>query len=231
MGAQARERCLNQCIRAVGDGLQMGPGLRRKIWMKGTEWALDEERLRTLVEPLPVLEPRSAAERLDQMGGLPFLRTQGAQTAVRDWGIAHRILELLRWFSLAISAAMRAYREGILSTPAPVLRSLPVLAMSGFLPWSQELWKDVSSILGARAHDTLDMLRRYRQALHRGDEETLLAVDARVCSDADWGCWACAFPDLLAEASGPWQVATTWEFPDTDQTRYNGILRWLFRRE
>ena len=231
MGAQAGERCLNKCIRAVADGLQMGPGLRRKIWARGTEWVEDVERLTPLVEPLPLPDPCMVAQWLSDAGGCSLLAEEEAQAAVRAWGMANRTPEVLRGLGLAVSAAVGAYRDGTLSTPAAVLRSLPVLAVSAFLPWSEELWEDVSSVLGAGTHDTPDMLRCYRQAVRRGDEETLLAVDGRICSDPDWGLWACALPDLLRDAVRPRQVSTTWEFSDTDQTPCNGILSWLFRRD
>ena len=93
--------------------------------------------------------------------------------------------------------------------PVRVLRSLPVLAMSAVLPWSEELWRDISRILGARVQDTPDVLRCYRRALRRGDQETLLAVDARVCADPEWGGWARALPDL--------QEAALREFSDTNR--------------
>jgi hypothetical protein len=222
-------------MRAVADGLELGPGLRRKLWARGAEWVEDVDRLTPLVEPLPVADPSMAAQWLSDGGGCALLAEEEAQAAVRAWGMAHRTPEVLRWFSLAVSAAMAAYRQGILSQHeyTSIMRCVPVLAMSGFLPWSEEMWGDVSSVLGARVHDTPDMLRCYRQALRHGDQETLLAVDTRVCADPDWGPWACAFPGLLAEAARPQRVATLWEFPESASAGENAssVLDWLFRRD
>ena len=233
MGVETKEHCLGESLRAAAHGLRLGPGLRRKIWVKGADWVEDTERLMPLVEALPVPEPHSAVEAIAQAGTPAFLRTDGAQAAVRDWGTAHHIPDVLRWFSMVVSAAVAARFKGLLSQSGytSVFRSLPVLAMSGILPWSDGLWHGVTSILGVRTRDTMDVLRHYRHVVRCGDEETLLAVDETVCSDAQWGAWASSFPDLLAEAAMPRQTHTTWEFANTGQNDCDDILSWLFRRD
>ena len=136
MGAETTDHCLGQTLRAAAHGLRLGPGLRRKIWVKGADWVEDTERVIPLVEVLPLSSRRSAVEALDQAGTPAFLKTDGAQAAVHDWGAAHQIPGVLRWFSMVVSAAVMARRDGILSQIGytSVVRDLPVLAASAFLP-------------------------------------------------------------------------------------------------
>lgn len=98
MGVETKNHCLGQTLRAAAHGLRLGPGIRRKIWVKGADWVEDTERLMPLVEALPVPEPHSTVEAIAQTGTSAFLRTECMQAAICDWGTAHQIPGVLRWF-------------------------------------------------------------------------------------------------------------------------------------
>jgi hypothetical protein len=192
---------------------------------------MDEARLSRMVEPLPLYRPAEAASRIDQAGGPRVLFSPAAETTITYWSKIHQAVRVMRELSKTVLVLLRAYRQGQLSNSHAVLRILPVLAMSCFVPGSE---------------DATSRPSRYPKRLHRGccgpDQEVpcgtlcgdvaVLATDQRIQADPVWSGWVQAFVGEGRDLCGSSQPVTHWEFPDTQIAERNSssICSWLFRR-
>jgi len=192
---------------------------------------MDEARLSRLVEPLPLSRPAEVARQLEKAGGPRVLFSQAAQTAIASWSTIYQAVRVLRELSKTVLALLRAYRQGQLTNSHAVLRSLPVLAMSRFVPGSGTLRADLAAILKGSAEDTPGLIKSLRTAALSGNT-AVLALDRRIQADPVWSDWVQIFlreGKDLCRASRP---VTHWEFPESEIAERNtgGICRWLFRR-
>ncbi len=192
---------------------------------------MDEARLSRLVEPLPLCGATEVARQIEQAGGTRVLFAQVAQTAIASWGTIYQAVRVLRELSKTALALLRAYRRGQLTNSQAVLRVLPVLAISRFVPGSEALRADLAAILKGSAEDVPGLIKVFRTAALSGDI-AVLAIDQRIQSDPVWSGWVQAF--LLAgrdlcQLSKP---VTHWEFPETkiEDRNSSSVCRWLFRR-
>ena len=126
---------------------------------------MDEARLSRMVEPLPLYRPAEAASRIDQAGGPRVLFSPAAETTITYWSKIHQAVRVMRELSKTVLVLLRAYREGQLSNSHAVLRILPVLAMSCFVPGSETLRADLAAILKGSTEDAAGLIKRFRAAL------------------------------------------------------------------
>ena len=192
---------------------------------------LDETRLFRLVEPLPLSRPAEVARQIEQAGGTPVLFSQAAQTAIASWGTIYQAVRVLRELSKTVLALLRACRRGQLADSQAVLRILPVLAMSRFVPGSETLRADLAAILKGSEEDAPRLIKSFRTAALSGDI-AVLAIDQRIQSDPVWSSWAQTFLREGRDLNQPPRPVTHWEFPETQIEAGNGssICSWLFRR-
>ncbi len=192
---------------------------------------MDEARLSRLVEPLPLSSPAEVARQLEKAGGPQVLFSQAAQTAISSWNTIYQAVRVLRELSKAIPALLRAYRQGQLVNSGAVLRILPVLAMSRFVPGSEALRDDLAAILKGSAENAPGLIKSFRTAALSGDT-AILAIDRRIQADAVWSGWVRIFLREGRDLCRPSRPVTHWEFPESEIAERNGssICGWLFRR-
>ncbi len=192
---------------------------------------MDEARLSRLVEPLPLSSPAEVARQLEKAGGPRVLFSQAAQTAIASWNTIYQAVRVLRELSKAIPALLRAYRQGQLVNSGAVLRILPVLAMSRFVPGSEAIRADLAAILKGSAEDAPGLINSFRTAALSGDT-AILAIDRRIQADPVWSGWVQIFLREERDLCRPSRPVTHWEFPESQIAERNGssICSWLFRR-
>jgi hypothetical protein len=192
---------------------------------------MDEARLSRLVEPLPLSSPAEVARQLEKDGGPGVLFSQAAQTAIASWNTIYQAVRVLRELSKAVPALLRAYRQGQLVNSGAVLRILPILAISRFVPGSEALRDDFAAILKGSAEDAPGLIKSFRTAALSGDV-AVLTIDQRIQADPVWSSWVQVFLREGRDLCRPPRPVTHWEFPDTQIAEGNGssICRWLFRR-
>jgi len=192
---------------------------------------LDEARLSRLVEPLPLYRPAEVARQLENAGGTKVLFSQSAQTAIAAWSTIYQAVRVLRELSKTVLALLRAYRQGQLTNSQAVLRILPVLAMSRFVPGSEALRADFAATLKGQAEDTPSLIKSFRTAALSGDI-AVVTIDRRVQSDPVWSGWVQIFLREGRDLCRPPRPVTLWEFPESEIAERNGsrICGWLFRR-
>jgi hypothetical protein len=212
-------------------GLCLSQAMLHKMNYEQVLAHVDEARLSRLVEPLPLSRPSEVARQVEKAGGPQTLFSQTAQTAIASWGTVYQATWILRELSKTALALLRAYRQEQLANSHAVLRILPVLTMSRFVPGSETLRADFAAILKSSAEDTTGLIRSFRAAALSGDV-AVLAIDQRIQADPVWSGWVQVF---LKEGRGLCRLSqpvTHWEFPNTQITERNGsgICGWLFRR-
>lgn len=192
---------------------------------------MDEARLSRLVEPLPLYRPAEVARQLENAGGPRVLFSQSAQTAIAAWSTIYQAVRVLRELSKTVLALLRAYRQGQLTNSQAVLRILPVLAMSRFVPGSEALRADLAAILKGSAEDAPGLIKSFRTVALSGDI-AVLAIDRRIQLDPVWSGWVQIFLREGRDLYRPPRPVTHWEFPESEIAERNGssICRWLFRR-
>ena len=193
---------------------------------------IDEARLLRLVEPLPLSRPSQVEEQINREGGPEILLSDSIQAAISSWGKARHIVRILSELSKAVSALLSARRRGELTNPPAVLRALPVLVMTAFIPGSETLRQDLAAILGGSPENVQGLIKGYRTAVLSGDNVTVSAIDNRISADATWSVWVQTFlkeGDSVIRLCRP---TTYWEFselPPSGETATE-ITSWLFRR-
>ena len=192
---------------------------------------MDEARLSRLVEPLSLRRPAEIARQLEKSGSPRVLFSQAAQTAIASWSTIYQAVRVLRELSKTVMALLRAYRQGQLTNSQAVLRSLPVLVMSRFVPANEALRADLAAILKGSAEDTPGLIKSFRTAALSGDI-AVLAIDRRIQSDPVWSGWVQVFLREGNDLCRPSRPITHWEFPESQIAERNNssICRWLFRR-
>ena len=222
---------LPEAFPATVQGLCLSPTMLRRMNCEQVLGHLDEARLSRLVEPLPLYRPAEVARQIEQAGGPRVLFSQAAQTAIASWSTIHQTVRVLRELSKTVLALLRAYHQGQLTSSQAVLRALPVLAMSRFVPGSETLGADLAAILKGSAEDAPGLIKSFRTAALSGDT-AILAIDRRIQADPVWLGWVQIFLREERDLCRPPRPVTHWEFPDTQIAERNGssICGWLFRR-
>lgn len=222
---------LPEAFSATVRGLCLSPALLRRMNYEQVLAHMDEARLSRLVEPLPLASPAEVARQLEKAGGPRLLFSQAAQTAIASWGTIYQAVRILRELSKTVLALLRAYRQGQLTNSRAVLRSLPVLVMSRFVPGSETLRADLAAILKGSSEDVPELIKSLRTAALSGDV-AVLAIDQRIQADPVWSGWVLVFLREGRDLCRPPRAVTHWEFPDTQIVDRNSssICRWLFRR-
>ena len=222
---------LPEAVSATAQGLCLSPAILRGMNCERVLCHFDEARLSRLVEPLPLRRPSEVARQIEQAGGTRILFSQAFQTAIASWSTLYQAVKVLRELSKTILALLRAYGQGHLTNSQAVLRALPVLAMSRFVPGSETLGADLAAILKGSAEDAPGLIKSFRTAALSGDT-AVLAIDRRVQSDPVWSSWAQVFLREGRDLCRPPRPITHWEFTESEIAERNGIsiCGWLFRR-
>ena len=222
---------LPEAVSATAQGLCLSPAILRGMNCERVLCHFDEARLSRLVEPLPLCRPAEVARQLEKAGGPRVLFSQAAQTVIASWSTIHQAVRVLRELSKTILALLRAYRQGHLTNSQAVLRALPVLAMSRFVPGSETLGADLAAILKGSAEDAPGLIKSFRTAALSGDI-AVLTIDRRVQSDPVWSGWVQVFLREEKDLCRLSKPVTHWEFPESQIAERNGssICCWLFRR-
>lgn len=221
LGVQVSESNSNwwlpEAVSATTQGLCLSPAMLHGMNCDQVLGHLDEARLSRLVEPLPLSGPAEVARQLEQAGGTPVLFSQAAQTALASWSTIHQAVRILRELSKTVLALLRAYRQGQLANPQAVLRSLPVLAMSRFVPGSEMLRADLAAILKGSPEDASSLIKSFRTAALSGDT-VVLDIDRRIQSDPVWSGWVQVFLREGRDLFLPSRPVTHWVIPDNVKT-------------
>ena len=223
---------LPEAFSATVRGLCLSPAMLHRMDYEQVLGRTDEARLSRLVEPLPLSSPAEVGRQLEKMGGPKVLFSQPAQTAIAYWNTIYQAVRVLRELSKTVLALLRAYRQEHLTNSHAVLRILPVLAMSRFVPGSEAIRTDLAAILKGSAEDVPDLIKSFRTAALSGDT-AVLAIDQRIQADPVWSGWMRVFLIEGRDLSRPLKPATLWEFSDTRISERNGsssVCGWLFRR-
>jgi len=222
---------LPQAFPAAVQGLCLKPAMMRRVNCKQVLARMDEARLSRLAEPLALASPGEVARQIEKAGGPGVLFSQAAQAAILSWGALYQAVRVLNELSGTVTALLRAYRQGQLINPHTVLRILPVLAMSRFVPESEALRGDLAAILKSSPEDAPGLIKSFRTAALSGDI-AVLAVDRRIQADPVWSGWVEVFLKEGEDMCQPPRPVTHWEFPDTQIAERNSssLCRWLFRR-
>lgn len=222
---------LPEAVSATVQGLCLSPAMLHGINCEQVLSHIDETRLSRLVEPLPLCRPSEVARQIEQAGGTRILFSQSAQTAIAAWSTVHQAVRVLRELSKTVPALLKAYRRGNLANSQAVLRALPVLVMSRFVPGNETLPADLASILKGSAEDTPGLIKSFRTAALSGDV-AVVAIDRRIQSDPVWSGWVQVFLREGRDLCRPPRPVTLWEFPESEIAERNGsrICGWLFRR-
>lgn len=222
---------LPEAVSATVRGLCLSPAMLHGMNCEQVLGHMDEARLSRLVEPLPLCRPAEVARQIERAGGPQVLFSQATQTIIASWSTIYQAVQVLRELSKTALALLRAYRQGQLTNSHAVLLSLPVLAMSRFVPENEALRADLAAILKGSTQDTPGLIKSFRTAALSGDI-AVLAIDRRIQSDPVWSGWVQVFlreEKDLCQLSKP---VTHWEFPESEIAERNSssICRWLFRR-
>jgi len=222
---------LPEAVSATVRGLCLSPAMLHGMNYEQVLGHMDGARLSRLVEPLPLSSPAEVARQLEKAGGPRVLFSQAAQTAIASWSTIYQTVRVLRELSKTVMALLRAYRRGQLANSHAVLRILPVLAMSRFVPGSETLRDDFAAILKGSAEDAPGLIKSFRTAALSGDT-AVLEIDRRIQADPVWSGWVQVFLIEGRDLCRPPRPVTHWEFPDTQIADRNGssICGWLFRR-
>ena len=222
---------LPEVFPAAVQGLCVSSAMQRRMNYEQVLGRMDEARLSRLLEPLSLASPAEVAQQIEKMGGPEVLFSQEAQAAIAYWSTMYQAVRVLNELSRTVMALLPAYRLGQLTNPHAVLRVLPVLAISRFVPWSEALWADVAAILKSSSEDVPGLIRSFRTAVLSGDI-AVLAVDQRIQADPIWSGWVQVFLREGRDLCRPPRPVTYWEFPDAQISERNGssICGWLFRR-
>jgi hypothetical protein len=222
---------LPEAFQAAVRGLRLNPAMLRRMNYEQVLGRMDEARLSRLVGPLPLLSPAEAALQIERAGGSRVLFSQEAQTAIVSWDAMYQAGEVLNELWKTVLALLRAYRCGHLTNPQAILRTLPVIAMSRFVPGSEALRSDLANILKGSPENVPDLIRSFRTAALSGDI-AVLAVDRRVQADPVWSGWVQVFLGEGRSLCRPPKPVTFWDFPESQIVERNGtsICGWLFRR-
>lgn len=222
---------LPKAFSATVRGLGLSPAMLHRMNYEDVLAHIDEARLSRLVEPLPLSSATEVARQIEKAGNPQVLFSQGAQTAIASWGTTYQAVRVLNELSRTVRALLRAYRQGQLLNSHAVLRILPVLAMSRFVPGNEALRTDLAAILKGSPQDGPGLIKNFRTAALSGDI-AVLAADQRIQADPVWSGWLQVFLKEGRDLCRPPRPVTHWEFPDTqivDRNR-SSICRWLFRR-
>jgi hypothetical protein len=216
---------------AAVQGLYLNPAMLHRMNYEQVLAHMDEARLFRLVEPLPLSRPSEVARQLEEAGGPQALFCTAAQAAIASWGTMHRAVQVLRELSRTISALLRAHRQGQLGDSHTVLRSLSVIAISGFVPGSGALRGDLAAILGGSPEDVPGLIKNFR-IVALSSNEAVTAIDQRIQADPVWSLWVQTFLKEGRDLVRLCRPSTCWEFPQSDLSEKNGrsISHWLFRR-
>ncbi len=222
---------LREAFPATAQGLCLSQVMLRKMNYEQVLDHLDEARLSRLIEPLPLCRPPEVAQQLEQAGGTQALFSRSSQKAIASWNKMYQAVRILRELSKTVMALLKAYRQGQLANPQIVLRSLPVLAMSHFVPGSEAIRGDLAAILKGSAQDTPGLIKKYCMAVLSRDT-AVLSIDRRIQSDPVWSGWVHLFLREERDVCQPPRPVTYWEFPESEIAEGNGsnICGWLFRR-
>ena len=222
---------LPEAFPATVQGLCLSPAMLHRMNCEQVLGHLDEARLSRLVEPLPLSRPAEVARQLEKAGGPMVLFSQASQTAIASWSMINQAVRVLRELSKTVLALLRAYRQGHLTSSQAVLRALPVLAMTRFVPGSEMLRADLAAILKGSAEDAPGLIKSFRTMALSGDI-AVLEIDRRIQLDPIWSGWVQVFLREGRDLCRPPRPVTLWEFPESEIAERNGssICRWLFRR-
>ena len=222
---------LPEAFSAAVRGLCLSPAMLHRMNYEQVLAHIGEARLSRLVEPLPLSRPEEVARQIEKAGGPKVLFSQAARTAIASWGTIYQVVRVLRELSKTVLALLRAYRQGQLANSHAVLRILPVLAMSRFVPGSETLRSDFAAILKGSSEDVPDLIKSFRTAALSGGV-AVLTIDQRIQADPVWSGWVQVFLREGRDLCRPPRPVTHWDFPDTQIADRNGssICRWLFRR-
>ncbi len=223
---------LLEAFSAAAQGLRLSPSRLHRMNHEQVLAHTDEARLCRLVEPLPLASPWQVVEQLEKVGGPEILLSNSAQAAMASWGTMHRAGQILRELLKAASVLVKAYRSGKLANSQAVLRALPVLAMSAFVPGSEPLRQDLAAILGGFSEDVPGLIKSYQIAALSGGNSTVTAIDNRISADSAWPVWVHTFLKEGSDIIRLCRPATFWEFPESPISKEiaSEITGWLFRR-
>lgn len=222
---------LQEAFSAVVQGLHLGPSIVKRMSYEQVLAHMDEGRLFRLVEPLPLSRPSEVVRQLEKAGGPQVLFSQAAQVAIALWSIIRQPVQVLRELSKATTVLLRAHQQHQLNNPQSVLRTLPVLAISAFVPGGGALRGDLAAILRGSQEDAPGLIKSYRIAALSGNEK-VIAIDKRIQADPTWSAWVQTFFKEGSDIIRLCRPATCWEFPESHISERNGssICYWLFRR-
>ncbi len=231
MSESNRNWWLPEVFPATVQGLCLSAAMQRRLNYEQVLTHMDEARFYRLVEPLPLASPEDVARQIEKAGGSAVLLSQEAQATIAYWSTMYQVVPVLNELSKTVMALLPAYRLGQMTNSDTVLRVLPVLAMSRFVPGSEALRADLATILKASAEDTSCLIKNFRSAALSGDS-AVLVIDQRIQADPVWSGWVQVFLTEGRDLCRPPRPVTHWEFPDTQISERNGssICGWLFRR-
>jgi hypothetical protein len=222
---------LPEAFSTVVRGLCLNSSMIRRMNYEQVLAHMDEARLSCLAEPLTLPRPSEVASQLERAGGSQALFSRAAQVAIASWGTMYRAVQILHQLSKAVLVLLRAHRRGQLANGHAVLRALPVLSMSAFVPGSETLRKDLAAILGGSPEDVPALIKGFGIAALCGNE-VVTAIDRRIQADSVWSPWIQVFLKEGRDLVRLCRPATCWEFTESTirKESANGIRRWLFRR-
>lgn len=103
-----------------------------------------------------------------------------------------------------------------------ILRALPVLAMSAFVPGCKVLRHDLATILGDLPDDVPRLIKSYQTAALSGDNSIVTAVDNRILTDSTWSTWVKIFLQEGSDIIKLCRPITCWEFTESNLPERNG---------
>jgi hypothetical protein len=231
VGENSSHWWLPEAFKSAVQGLSLSQAIVRRMDREQVLSQMDEATLCRLTEPLSLANPAEVAIQLEKAGGSRVLFSPEAQKSIADWNAMFQVAAILRELSKTVTDLMRAYRQEQLVNPEAVLRILPVLAMSHFIPGSDLIRNDLTAILKSSSEDTTGLIKGFREAALSGDT-AVVAIDQRIQADPVWSGWSQVFLREGRDLCQPPRPVTIWEFPDNEIVEGNGssICGWLFRR-
>ena len=112
------------------------------------------------------------------------------QVAITLWPACPGVRPVVESCLDATGRIMSQFRRGQLKMSVEtVCRALAVLGFAPFLHSGREIMEDIAAILGGTADEPPEMIKRYADAMTRGDMETVSHIDCCIAKHTRWETW------------------------------------------
>lgn len=116
------------------------------------------------------------------------------QMAIELWPSHSQVKPVVEACLEACGRILRQFQSGRLKVdPVGVCRGMGVLGCAPFVPSGRHLTEELAAILESDANEPAGLVKRYAEAIVRGETETIRRVDDCIAKYGQWAEWARIF--------------------------------------